>query len=69
MMQFMFERITVGSLWRIDSREPGVDTGQPSKGNCNSAGKVWWWLQIGNDIWQQSKVVRFMMHSTELLTD
>lgn len=42
-----FERITTGPMWRIDSRESGVDAGQPRKDNCNSAGKICWWLQIG----------------------
>lgn len=36
-----------GIYMPYDLREPGVDTGQPSKGICNSAGKSWWWLKIG----------------------
>lgn len=36
-----------GIYMPYDLREPGVDTGQPSKGIYNSAGKRWWWLKIG----------------------
>lgn len=55
-----FERITLALVWRIDSREPGIDAGGPRKGNCNSTDKRQRWLKIGR--WHLAAVKSGYIH-------